>query len=247
MKKQKNPEIALKELQGRRKDAQDVLEHITALLSKADSRRLADPEGQRRWNNVLDRLERSLDEARARVERIDFLVGQTQAVLDGRDTAPPSRADEYLDPQLDSDFQLSQDPGEAMSQVLAMSLSDLSKLTMEQVALLHAQLPEQDIDIASAETQRAEARIELANQVRRRSETDGQRSLSITERRHQYILRAALQKTRTGRLSDVTREEKRLLSSCYEMLARRLEPDARDERLKNMLRQALDTLGIQHN
>jgi len=177
----------------------------------------------------------------------DFLVGQTQAVLDGRDTAPPSRADEYLDPQLDSDFQLSQDPGEAMSQVLAMSLSDLSKLTMEQVALLHAQLPEQDIDIASAETQRAEARIELANQVRRRSETDGQRYLSITERRHQYILRAALQKTRTGRLSDVTREEKRLLSSCYEMLARRLEPDARDERLKNMLRQALDTLGIQHN
>lgn len=246
VKTQKDPKTALRELQGRRKAAQDVLEQITSLLAKADARRTGDPEGQRRWNHVLDHLERSLDEARARIERIDLYIAQTQAVLEGRGAAPALKPGEDSEELAGSEIQLSQDPDEAVSQVLAMSLTDLSKLSMEQVALLHAQLPEHDTDLQPAEVKRAEARIELANQVRGALKGETQRPLSITERRHQYLLRAALEKTRAGRISDVTREEKKLIASCYEMLSRRLEPDARDERLKTMLKQALDTLGMQH-
>jgi len=44
-----------------------ALREIHELLAKADARRKAEPENQRRWNQVLDHLESSLVQARARV------------------------------------------------------------------------------------------------------------------------------------------------------------------------------------
>jgi len=227
----------------RQQAARDIFEQIKALLSKADARRASASDNDRRWNRVLDHLERSLDEARARLERVDRFVAKAQCA--GSDAVSSvSPADEDTVQCSGDDIQLSQDPAEAVTQVLALSLTDLSKLTMEQVALLHAQLPEQEIDLESADMERAEARIELANQTRRSAAADPSRPLSFTERRNQLILRAAINKARAGRCSDVTREERRLISSCYEMLCRRLDPDARDERLKALLKQAVDALGL---
>ena len=50
-----------------------AVREVLELLSKADARRKADPENQRRWDEVLDRLEASLVQARARVA-----AGETQ-------------------------------------------------------------------------------------------------------------------------------------------------------------------------
>ena len=234
----------LKALYEKRDAALQIMNQIKELLAKADERRASESGDPRRWNSVLNHLETSLDDARKRLDRCEAVIRQveTQAGI-SPSTGETFTSTEEGGAEGGVPF-IELDPDKAVEQVLAMSLSDLSQLTMEQVAMLHARLPEKEPSLDGEQMQQAAARLELANQTRGTvTGTPPQRSRYM-ERRNQLLLRATLEKVRQNRLADVTHEEKLLLTNCLELLCRRLEPDPREERIKAMLREAVDRLGL---
>lgn len=54
---------------------------IQELLARADQRRRAEPADVRRWNSVLDGLEKSLDVTKARLAKAQYTVGQLRREL----------------------------------------------------------------------------------------------------------------------------------------------------------------------
>lgn len=239
---------SLHEPQGLREKCEEtrgMVEKIRLILEKADARKLQEPENRRHWDQVIDQLERSLLEMRGRLEHLEYqLTTLDQGVHAASNGIPTTTADSSGAPTL----VLSVNPEEALRKVLALSLEELSSLTMEQVGLLHAQLPQYAEALDKDGAERAEARIELANQLRpQRTESPEEARKPVShfmERRRQFLLRAALDKVRAGRLPDITREEKTLIASCHEMLSRRVMPDERDKRLLRMLQEAVDVLGL---
>lgn len=236
----------------KRNAALGVLNQIRELLTKADTRRASGQGDARRWSSVIGNLEKSLGEARLRLQRCDLVIYQVECQLGIRAAGDKSVEGGAAVTDLPDDIELPLDPDKAVEQILAMSLSDLSKLTMEQVAIIHSRLPEKEIPLDLEDVDRIEARLELANQTRpsvseapiASSSAEPRHTMSkFQERRNQLLLRATLEKVRANRLVDVTREEKTLLANCLEMLNRRIETDAREERLKEVFRDALDKLG----
>lgn len=243
----------LKSLHEKRSAALNVLNQIKELLGKADARRISGQGDARRWSGVIDNLEKSLAEARLRLQRCDLVIFQVEFQLGIRAaTDSPNENGGGVSDLGDDDLPMPLDAELAVEQVLAMSLNDLSKLTMEQVAIIHSRLPEKEIPLDLADFDRLGARLELANQTRTvaleepgTSPAEERTPLKskFQERRNQFLLRATLEKVRSNRLADITREEKMLLANCLEMLSRRIEIDAREERLKEVFRDALEKLG----
>lgn len=242
----------LKLLYEKRNAALGVLNQIRDLLTKADARRASGQGDNKRWSGVVANLEKSLADARLRLQRCDVVIFQVECQLGIRTAADKPAVNDADGAELPDDIALPLDPDKAVEQILAMSLSDLSKLTMEQVAIIHSRLPEKEIPLDLDDVDRIEARLELANQTRPSvcevappaGNAEPRQAMSkFQERRNQLLLRATLEKVRANRLADVTREEKKLLANCLEMLNRRIETDAREERLKEVFRDALHKLG----
>lgn len=227
----------------RQDEARLAMEKIKALLAKADIRRHREPQNVRRWNEVLDHLEASLDEARSRIESGQLEAQRLQSML--RDIQFSGKTDEEIN--LGSFAGQGSAPpsaGNTERALLNASFLELGKFSLEQIALVQSNLMEEN----SARTAAAEqllGRVELANQVRDEGAAATNASTANYERR-QLLLRTAIDKIQTNRVDTMTGEEVRLVISCHSLLSRRLRPTPKDERLVRILSAAIKVLQRKH-
>jgi hypothetical protein len=206
----------LREAQVRLENALGAMEKVNALLVKADERLRQEPDEARKWSNVLENLEKSLDEARKRANLARMDIEQLEAssaprgrdditVADGADETPPSQT---------------RVPDE-----------DFGAMSLEEAGLLQG-------EILSGDTrdERLEAGLEYANQLGESVERDG-----FGERR-QLVLRSAIEKIQKRRFNRMSFCEVKLLLDCHSLLTRRLSPSEGDLRLRRILDGSLKVL-----
>jgi hypothetical protein len=226
----------LSRLTARRDAAAQTVERIVGLLARADERRLREPHDARRWNSVIDHLETSLHDARARLGLVQAECDRVQHQLTGSAAPPPPPPPPApAAPQPAPTPELSAEPREAARQLLALDLDQLASLTMEQVSQLHSHLREGAVPGAIEEMERVAGRIELA--IQSPAPPPGG-----TERRGQEVLRHAVGRLQLGEVGALSRREATLVLSCHELLERKLSPTPADERLKSLLAPHLPAL-----
>lgn len=215
-----------------------MVEKVHELLHRADERRRAEPHNVRRWDSVVDHLETSLADARARLGLVEDELARVEQCLapDARGTAPPP-APPPDPPAPPAAVELSNEPREAARQLLALDLNQLAALTMEQVSQLHSQLRAGAVPGAIEEMERLAGRIEVANQTPAPASPGG-------ERRGQEVLRHAVGRLQLGEADRLARREAALVLSCYELLDRKISPTPSDLRLKGLLEPHLPTLRV---
>ena len=215
---------------------------IQDLLKKADRRRCEEPDNSHRWNRVLDNLERCLDEAKAHVGRCQLEIGRIQRTLqdeqesaDRTDSAPPQSESMPLEAPSATTL-------DAARRILSMSVEEMSALTLEEVALLHGQLANENVTLIEQDTAGVLSRIELANQLQAAPPPSASEDTGAPERRRQVLLRGAIDKICAHQLHNMTEEEARLVISTHALLVRRLTSNPKDERLKHILGAAVNIL-----
>lgn len=197
-------------------------------LKKADHRRATDPD-PRRWNSVLDNLERGLDGIRARLQATQIQLETVEQNL-----ARARAGQEAL-------FVKTADLVDTTSDVDPESLRDAESGSLEAMAQVSAAL-EQAMGEPGGEdeqTRQLEARLEVANQAGGTVDGGG---ASGEDRRHQLALRTAIEKIQTNRISDMTPQELSMTIHCYNLLSRRLNPSLSDQRLARILGAAIKIL-----
>lgn len=222
-----------------------TLEEVRRLLAKADQRRLEDPAGRRHWDRVLDNLENSLQETRFRLEQCETAIRGLEQTLTPEEIARARarsrpRAGQAAHPV---HGELSSDPEQAVREVMEMTVDELRELSMEQVASINAHLPEV-LAQGSRDSMKVTSQLELANQLRHDAPPPAAPVSKLMEKRNHLLLRRSLHKTMHNRVADVTREEKKLISSAYEMLSRRMDCSPEDKRLCQVLEAAMRKLGM---
>ena len=198
-------------------EAVESVEQVRILLSKADARRLNEPDDARKWHRVLNNLEISLDESKKRVQLFALEIQRTEGELEKLSRLSPEEDADFTE-TLPSESSAESDWDVKVHQVKAMSL--------EESALLQEQ-----IDSGEVCDKQLEASLELANQIgeEKPAEVDGDNT------RRQIALRAAIDKIRKSRIDTMTYEEIKLVLACRTLLTSRLEPKDRDQRLKRII------------
>jgi hypothetical protein len=218
----------------------NTVDHIRALLIRADARRAQEPDNVRRWNRVLDNLETALDEAKGRLERCETRLNQARqaecestSLADG--DAPSSLAEVDSRPAPFLPAQPGNAEASAAAQFLLQApLDTVENAPLEQVALARNYLSWRSrTGHANGDEKRLAGRIELAIQGR----TPGASS-TVRERRQQFILRAAVDKIVAGRVDSMTFRELELVVSSYTVLVQRPERTVSEERLVWILAKA---------
>ena len=228
----------------KRERAVQTLDQIRGLLEKADHRRALEKGNRRHWDDVLNHLEHSLDEARFKLEQCDAAILQAEKLMSPNDVARAKAiaSGEPVESLPAAPPTLSSHPEEAMKQVMSMSIEELRGLNMEQVALLHSQLPEVTLD-SQDDAKPMKARLELANQLRAVVPKTTPVS-KLMEKRKQLMLRRCLHKASANRFSDITREEKMLLQSTCDMLKHKVEGSQEDARLRQLVEVVMRKLSM---
>ena len=208
----------------RTKLAEDLraVDEVKVLLVKADERRLAEPVEARKWNRVLENLENSLDQTRARCAYSGVIAGQLEQACMQLEHASETLRIELPAPP----------PGDEAAQWTA-TLEKVGALNLEEASVLQSR-----IDAGEIHDTALEAGLTLANQMRPDVEVSG----PISEVRRQLVLRAAIDKVGKQAFDDMTLDEIKLLMACHSLLTSRLEPTLRDQRLRRILDTAIKIL-----
>ena len=194
-----------------------TLAQVRGLLAKADRRRVVESEDARKWNRVLESLERSLDLTKARYE---LSVAQVERLEREAGLAPS--------PGPPSTEGLA-DPGDAWGETMRR----VEGLTLEEASQLQS-----DIDSGNIDDAQLEAGLALANQMSGDPESEAESG----ENRRQLALRAAIDKIGKRRFDQMSLEEIKLVLACHSLLTSRLEPTPRDQRLRRILDGAIKIL-----
>ncbi|MBI3117206.1 MAG: hypothetical protein HYZ00_00870, partial [Candidatus Hydrogenedentes bacterium] len=199
---------------------------------------------QRRWNAVLDHLELSLDEAKARHQACQAEVLRAEQALRELPPSPALEAAPQPPAQRRSeDAAFTKAPpalGEVEQELLNAPFAELHKFSLEQIALVQSHL-EQAPQVQSDVTEHLIGRLELANQVREDTAVPAHAAEPQNFRR-QLVLRAAIDKIQANRIDAMTPDEIQLVVACHSLLTRRLRPTPKDERLLRILGAALKVL-----
>lgn len=196
------------------------------VIRKADARRAQDGD-TRKWNRVLDNLERSLDQLRVRVrstrdqlQTVEQELRRARSDQQGIALESDSVAPAPLPREIQNDLNI--EPGSLESLVKA-------SVALENFATVGAADPDRAMLL--------EAEIELANQTG--SVVPAPES---GERRSQLALRSAIGKIQGNRIADMTPEELSLTVHCHNLLSRRVNPSLGDQRLVRLLGAAIRVL-----
>lgn len=217
----------------KRARARAVLEEIKHLLKKADARRKTEPAHLRRWNSVLDNLEFSLDEAKARLEACERELERMGAAAAQYEGSPVQDKAPWLSesaPDLD----------EHERHLLQAPIEQLSKCSLEEISLVQSHLMDQSAE-ENPEAEHLLGRLELANQVRE-DPIGPAKPEDPNQCRKQLLLRGAIDKIQSNHIDTMLPEETQLVLSCYSLLTRRLNPTPKDERLIRILGAAIKVI-----
>lgn len=233
-----------------------IVAQIYELLERAEARRRNEPHRRRKWDQVLDNLERGLAEARARVAVLEPLAEAAASVnsynpSDGdnpdRDT-PPEEADAPSPLPEDASCNLPPAPISSLRLMDAPFGVEI-EATLEELGQGRAHVRNVKAGEGDSEAARLlDAQIEFLSQqggaVRTKQEIRNG-AQTEAERRRQTVLRGAIEKLKRGAFASLSFEEAELALTCYGLLETRLFLNERDARLKVILKQGLS--GIAHH
>lgn len=210
----------------RAKLAEDIqaVDRVKVLLIKADERRRNEPEEARKWNRVLENLENSLDQTRARHAYSHAVTIQLeQALLELEHAAGQTQ------------IELPEPPPAEVAEQWTATMEKVGAMSLEEACVLQSRIDSGEIHDAALE-----AGLELANQMHPDVElAEGER---VPDSRRQAVLRAAIDKVGKQAFDSMTLDEIKLLMACHTLLTSRLEPTMRDQRMKRILDGAIKIL-----
>jgi len=220
-----------------------TVDHVRSLLTKADEKRLSEPDNVRRWNKVLDNLESALDEAKARLAVLESRMNQAKLQV------PSSSGNTHSEGNLhkpaaavSSDVPVTEPDAAALAakSLLEAPLESVESAPLEQVVLARNYLNERNRSgKANGEEKRLAGRIELALQARDRTQAAPAISGSVQERRQQQVMRLVIGKIVANRMDALTFSELEFVVSSYYVLTQRAELLPTEQRLLAVLSKAV--------
>ncbi|MDX9974602.1 MAG: hypothetical protein RBU21_16575 [FCB group bacterium] len=229
-----------------------LVEHIRALLTRADSKRESDPENRRKWNRILDNLENALTEAKTKLDHCDMCLRREREwghVVEQSNPVAPAPEPYLADPaeftvddaeavadSIEDDMQAA----EAARTLLASPLEAVQEASLEQVALAQQYLARRNDEGASNGTDRRLAgRVELAIQGRIAVQQKPVVLRNSEERRQQRVLREIVGKIQRHRMGTLTIQELELAVDCCIVLSQRIDLTEAELRLREILLRGL--------
>lgn len=232
------PSQNIQEIIEKRARRQTVLEQTLSLLDRAEEKRRTDRENRRRWNRVLTRLEDSFIEAKQSVAECDTLI----EIERKRAQQPSEKPEEKGEPApiAASSAQDNVDPeARAAFRIVETPMENLSDVALEEVALARAYTERSAFQAHDGQFRtKLSAKLELASQLPDESAVSSEKE----ERRHQHVLRDAIEKLITKRFDVMTGDEIQLILSCYTVLSTKLVPTASNKRLADLISRTITKL-----
>ncbi|NIA12652.1 MAG: hypothetical protein GWP08_01135 [Nitrospiraceae bacterium] len=237
----------IERLDASEKETMATISHVRKLLNKADQRREED--GDRRWDEILDNLESTLDMGRSK------LTACGQRLREARDQLRQLQATGFIEDTgiaidaTDAQPPLTEDRLKAAQQIMSMSVDDLRSLTLDEVADMHDELfrkteaetaeaaaePKPEPPAPAAPKTALDRRIEKARRAKEEREAARRKSAGFVERRKQGTLRAAVGKLLQGGCAGLTIEEAESVLECRGELMGRSDLSDSEQRLKEKL------------
>lgn len=221
----------------------ETQQSVMDLLNKADARRIKEPKDHRKWNEILDNLERSLDLAKARIsqtkQEIDLLIRKIE-----NETSSTYEDDEkyWGSATVQSplkDFKAVSN--EAAQRIIELPIDEISRLTLDQVDQMHRQISAENAAASESSKQDDKPTVYLPPEDELYEEELDEQSTS-KESRSQIVLRNAIAKIQAHRLDSMTAEEIKLTIACYNKFVKIKNPSPRDERLCRIIGAAIKIL-----
>jgi hypothetical protein len=228
-------------------EAQAAEKNVRILLDKADAHRGKGDD--RHWRQIVDNLENALDRARSSVTAYEQQLKEKQHQLKQlRETGRIAPTEEALNEAAACDVYMPKTmlPAE---RILAMPLTELSSLTLDEVSAIHDQLVEEMEQLVAPEVKAPEPaprksvlqeRIERAQEARKNLAAGARPTApTLLERRRQVALREAVKKITVGNMAALTLEEVEVALDSYGRLTVTDLGEA-DARLKKFFESHLD-------
>ncbi len=207
------------------------LAEVHRLLKRADARRVAPNEDRSKWNQVIDNLEKSLNDLRSKESLIESELRAARRLLQQDLAEGAETATAQVSIRSTAELSRATSVEHLAEHILDEPVRTVDDLSLEQMSRLKSHLTD-GAGTAQEEKEQAAllSRVEQVNQMQPRMIKP-----KAEENRHQFILRAAIDKLKSEKLDVVSYGELKLLFACYSLLSKRLEPTANDRYLQKLL------------
>lgn len=233
-----------------------AIQESMQLLERVDRRRRENPGDRRRWDLRADDLEEGLLESRRRLGWVEQRLVETTRKLESTesgaatptpvtDPAPetPAEVDAHSAPKDETSGPIGLDEScrKAAEHILDVPLFKVSKVSFEDIVL--AKLfseSEGGSELERGKIEELLRRIKMHDRSRHGPGRRKRAAVSQKERRHQFIIRKALDKCRGNQMETLTLQEIDIIIGCYDMIEQRDELSVEDVRLLELINRSID-------
>jgi len=225
------------------------ISETTELLAKVDIRRRQNPIDRRRWNARADVLEASLFESQRRLNWLNQSILETERKLEALDS-PEAALD------LNSVEEIGEEPAAAKEfsrsdlmspqQAGAQRILDLPLFKVKDAPLEDFALAKSFRDtgapaiLGKEKTDELIKRIGIYDRSIDNSKRTARKGPTQEERRHQMLIRRALDKCRSNQMGALTLDDIDLIIGCYDMLMQGSTTPDEGDRLLELINRAID-------
>lgn len=243
-----------------------VVMETSALLEKVDQRRREHPEDRRRWDSRANDLEEALLEGRRRLgvtrQRIvdikrkietqrstggaaeDAEAESAESTSKVGDALPDSPGEIALDKRAEAQRnETATRIREATRRVLSAPRFKLQELPLEDFVLAKMSLdPKAAAPLNRTQADELKQRIKIYDRSVERQRREPRSGPSPEERRQQMVIRKAIEKCRTNQLGSLTLHEIDILIGCYDLVTQKSDANGEDDRLVELINDAIDRI-----
>lgn len=237
------------------KEEQAIRESMQ-LLERVDRRRRESPGDRRRWDLRANDLEEGLLESRRRLGWVEQRLVEATRKLEsaesgaatatlaaGPDSETPAGADAPSTPkdEIAGPGGLEASCRTAALQLLDVPLFKVSTVPFEDIVLAKLFCESEDgSELEKGQIEELLRRIKMNDRRRHGPGRKKRAAVSPKERRHQFIIRKALDKCRSNQMETLTLHEIDLVIGCYDMIEQRDDLSVEDVRLLELINRAID-------
>jgi hypothetical protein len=239
---QKSIEATLKRLHKKLEDSRKNRDEVTGLLEKADLRRKNEPGNERKWNQILENLEFSLDEARKTVASNELDIQRAEKSLQSLKEAAQEKPTSPEASDDSSGVIVPAIPEGMAKNILQIPIEELSKLSLEDITRLHEQMENEDQSKDLGDVTANSKASDTSAADDKKSNDSPSPEKGTVEQRRQLILRSAISKIQSNDLTQLTKLERQAVINCQRALSEKSNPSVRDQRLLRILDACLAVL-----
>lgn len=228
------------------------------LLGKVDTRRRENPQDRRRWDTRANDLEEGLLESKRRLGWLDQHVLEAVRKLealdasDGSDGVGDASSDTTVQEFVEEEVASGGSKGSSLSDLLspqqaaAVRILDLPLFKVKDAPLEDFALAKlfRDSDAATVlgrkKTEELIKRIGIYDRSTDSSRRSERKGPTQEERRHQMLIRRALDKCRNNQMGALTLDDIDLLIGCYDLLMQGTNSADEGDRLLELVNRAID-------